>query len=100
MKKIKSSITQIIKIIKSKNKPELKTLAINFLWLIAIICLIKIPIILARDFLLDFLIALENYSDKMLKIYDLTFNVLYGILIIINSIKFINKKYYQQSIDK
>ena len=91
---------KISQIIKSKNKADLKTLTINTLWLIAIICLIKIPIILVRDFLLDFLVALENYSDKMLDIYDLTFNIVYGILIITTSIKFINKKYYQQSIDK
>lgn len=93
MKKLKLAVTRIVTIIKSKDKESIKKLAIDFLVIIIIVILIKVPIIFIRDFGVDFLIALDNYNEEMLNNYYLGWNIVYYLIVLITIIKSITKKY-------
>jgi len=93
MKKIKQAKQNIINIVKSKERTKIKRLVIDLILLILLIIIIKLPVILIRDYFVDFLTALNNYSQKMLNYYFAAWNILYIIIIIIVIIKYIIKKY-------
>lgn len=90
---IKQAKQNIINIIKSKERAKIKKLVIDLILLILLIIVIKLPVILIRDYFVDFLTALNNYSQKMLNYYFIAWNIVYVIIVIIVIIKYLVKKY-------
>lgn len=93
MKNLKQALNKIVSIIKGKNKEDIKSLLLNLLLLLLLVCFIKLPIILVRDIFLEFFVALNNYTESALNTYYLIFNIIYAIVAVIAALKFITKKY-------